>query len=398
MNNEKNNAAPDPQPAELAEQQGEVIVQALADAYAAGAEGLQFGGLARMEALAAALAATGKQQVGEVESVDDDWRLRGYAYASKQATTCAGCGKHKHTPLRIDAMGGYVCLTCIDQKLGALMNEFGYQSEQVGEVQGDAREQFEVSYRNLDLTRDGQGYSASDTNYTWNVWQAALAANGKQQVGENPAWRDELVREAHARGLMEGLNSPRPQQVGEVQGVSLPPLPPVDGYDKRVQGHYSAAQMQSYAHAALAARQPVCGTCAEVIQPDGLTGTTCSCARQPQAGKYDQSAEDRFEQFVQAEIARSPDALRELGEYLGRVLDEDEFPQANSLLLQLATEYAAPPAQGIDLGQLERIRNELHAMSSQVPDEWIDPIVELQQDVQKLIDGKRDAAPGVANA
>ena len=54
-------------PAELAEQQGQVIVHALADAYAAGAEGLQFGGLARMEAPAAALAATGKQQVGEVQ-------------------------------------------------------------------------------------------------------------------------------------------------------------------------------------------------------------------------------------------------------------------------------------------------------------------------------------------
>jgi|GEM_PF-2046141 hypothetical protein len=56
-----------PQPAELAEQQGQVIVHALADAYAAGAEGLQFGGLARMEALAAALAATGEQQAGEVQ-------------------------------------------------------------------------------------------------------------------------------------------------------------------------------------------------------------------------------------------------------------------------------------------------------------------------------------------
>jgi hypothetical protein len=49
-----------------------------------------------------------------------------YSYASKQATKCAGCGKHKHTPLRIDAMDGYVCLTCIDQKLGSLLGEFGY--------------------------------------------------------------------------------------------------------------------------------------------------------------------------------------------------------------------------------------------------------------------------------
>lgn len=70
-------------------------------------------------------------------------------------------------------------------------------------------------------------------------------------------------------------------------------------------------------------------------------------ARQPagqEPRRYDQSAEDRFEQFVQAEIASSPNALRELGEYLGRVLDEDEFPAANRLLLQLATEYTAAPA------------------------------------------------------
>ena len=40
-----------------------------------------------------------------------------YTYASTQATNCACCGEYKHTPLRIDAMGGYVCLTCIDRKL-----------------------------------------------------------------------------------------------------------------------------------------------------------------------------------------------------------------------------------------------------------------------------------------
>ena len=49
-----------------------------------------------------------------------------YTYASTQATMCASCGAHKHTPLRIDAMGGYVCLTCIDRKLGSLLGEFGY--------------------------------------------------------------------------------------------------------------------------------------------------------------------------------------------------------------------------------------------------------------------------------
>lgn len=35
--------------------------------------------------------------------------------------------------------------------------------------------------------------------------------------------------------------------------VELPPLPPVDGYDKRVQGHYSAHQMREYARASVAA-------------------------------------------------------------------------------------------------------------------------------------------------
>ncbi len=71
-------------------------------------------------------AALAARQPGTNEPADDDWHLRGYAYASKQETTCAGCGKHKHTPLRIDAMGGYVCLTCIDQKIGAMLGEFGY--------------------------------------------------------------------------------------------------------------------------------------------------------------------------------------------------------------------------------------------------------------------------------
>lgn len=43
-----------------------------------------------------------------------------YTYASKQATNCAVCGQRKHTPLRNDEMGGYVCLTCIDRELEKL--------------------------------------------------------------------------------------------------------------------------------------------------------------------------------------------------------------------------------------------------------------------------------------
>lgn len=122
-------------------------------------------------------------------------------------------------------------------------------------------------------------------------------------------------------------------------------------------------------------------------------------ARLPATGGYDQSAEDRFEQFVQAEIARSPDALRELGEYLGRVLDEDELPQANSLLLQLATEYAGPPAQGIDLAQLRALAEQWEQLEypfsyeGQQAQRAADA---CRADLLALID-QRDAAPGVGN-
>jgi hypothetical protein len=34
-----------------------------------------------------------------------------------QHTRCAACGQDKHTPLRRDEMGGYVCLVCIDKRL-----------------------------------------------------------------------------------------------------------------------------------------------------------------------------------------------------------------------------------------------------------------------------------------
>lgn len=44
----------------------------------------------------------------------------GYTYASRQATRCAGCGEHKHTPIRNDIMGGYVCLLCVDRELDRL--------------------------------------------------------------------------------------------------------------------------------------------------------------------------------------------------------------------------------------------------------------------------------------
>ena len=47
--------------------------------------------------------------------------LRSARFRHEQATRCAGCGLRKHTPLRVDGMGGYVCLTCIDTRLHELL-------------------------------------------------------------------------------------------------------------------------------------------------------------------------------------------------------------------------------------------------------------------------------------
>lgn len=55
-----------------------------------------------------------------------------FTYSSNQATNCAGCSNHKHTPLRVDAMGGYVCLTCIYEALERLLIE-----ESAREAEGD---------------------------------------------------------------------------------------------------------------------------------------------------------------------------------------------------------------------------------------------------------------------
>ncbi|HHH9284344.1 TPA: hypothetical protein ACP31N_000670 [Pseudomonas aeruginosa] len=87
-----------------------------------------------------------------------------WTYASTQATNCAGCGEHKHTPLRVDWMGGYVCLTCIDEKLeelhdaqaqhsvpeGWMLVECGiWTQEQVDEMQKTV-----ARFRNSELVDD----------------------------------------------------------------------------------------------------------------------------------------------------------------------------------------------------------------------------------------------------
>lgn len=58
-----------------------------------------------------------------------------FTYSSKQATSCAGCGIRKHTPLRVDEMGGYVRLTCIDNRLGELLEAERHYGEPVARIE-----------------------------------------------------------------------------------------------------------------------------------------------------------------------------------------------------------------------------------------------------------------------
>jgi hypothetical protein len=109
-------------------------------------------------------------------------------YASSQATNCARCGEHKHTPLRIDWMGGYVCLTCIDKEL---------ESRGSAVALDDERAAFEADYAkvwnaalkengwNADHTaddvkdlREGNTYGEGRDylNARWEGWQARTAS------------------------------------------------------------------------------------------------------------------------------------------------------------------------------------------------------------------------------
>lgn len=149
MTTDNNNAAPDPQPAELAEQQGGVREQL--EAWAEGSYHLQrMGDVYRSTpttqawlAWQAALAATGNHQIGEVMRSD----LSGYAVAASQVrrgydVECDRCGKFCDTgPGPCQQVGEVPLTTQLAQakvKIAAL--EFQLHLATVGEVHGDARE------------------------------------------------------------------------------------------------------------------------------------------------------------------------------------------------------------------------------------------------------------------
>ena len=138
-------------------------------------------------------------------------------YTSTQSTNCASCGEHKHTPPRIDAMGGYVCLTCIDKKLGALLGEFGYaqqpeQREWVGQT--DSGHTLKTALLNLEVDANAIfNYPPNETSQNVrNVinWYAAsirtFTSDEVEPLGHMDALRladeiDPLTRKAHPDNL-----------------------------------------------------------------------------------------------------------------------------------------------------------------------------------------------------
>ncbi|MBD3825635.1 hypothetical protein [Stenotrophomonas sp.] len=234
----------------------------------------------------------------------------------------------------------------------------GNQPVQVGEVQGDAHV---LVLREMRARLTDAGSPARTSALDAAI--AALAATGKQHVSEESAGQPETCRSDRKAQV---------EQVGEVQGDALPALPypnyPVSktGLQNNL---YTASQMQDYARAALAARQPV----GAAEQLDRALGETID-----QRDRYHEVADD-----LAGHIERITGV--EIGEH-----SSDNCPWQNAI--DAAESYT--PAQGIDLDALQGVSNEynawiyFHAAGEGDYDDFLRKHVHANE---------RDAAPGVGN-
>lgn len=218
---------------------------------------------------------------------------------------------------------------------------------------------------------------------------AALAATGKQQVGENPAWRDELVREAHSRGLMEGLNSPRPQQLGEVQGDAHVLV--LREMRARLTDAGSPARTSALdaAIAALAARQPGAQVPERRAPVQGYHGKTIPWRVHGLA--WEAYARKHPGQDAEKIASRGGFAVQEMDAFLPGWRDMAE----------------GTPAQGIDLGPLRRLYQAYVRLLESGRDRILDfggtcdPVDVMERtdvdliEARNLLGIKRDAAPAV---
>ena len=109
-----------------------------------------------------------------------------YTYASTQATECACCGQRKHTPLRVDGMDGYVCLTCIDKKLEALLDAERERSDEGGDVLHELPDRKESGARGAAVVRvyiAGPMRGIAEHNYpAFHAAAASLRAKGHEVI------------------------------------------------------------------------------------------------------------------------------------------------------------------------------------------------------------------------
>lgn len=173
----------------------------------------------------------------------------------------------------------------------------------------------------------------------WEVWQAALAAQpspGGQGVGVSISDDDRAVLQR----LQDAL-----------------PTAGINGWAKGVE------VLERLLRDSLAARQPV--------GSEPITVEAVATVRRNSDG-------DRYIEW----LTEGGIGDLEVGDALmvsdRPITDEDGSGEV----------FAAPPAQAVDLGALERVRNTLHEMSKQVPDDWCEPVIELQREVQGLIDSQ----------
>lgn len=217
--------------------------------------------------------------------------------------------------------------------------------------QGDARTQFEdfAKGKGFGISREHTGserYFVSATQIAWDAWQAALAAQ-PSPAGQGDA-RELLAAEFDKN---------------EVTSAAA----------RRLRNHNETA-VEAAALRVIAARQPVCGTCREAIRADGMTGTTCACARQP---------------------VGQPRGCESCGQTGIRQNDEGRNVFCPDCTLGNAYAGIAPPAQAVDLWQLNELCD-LVTISNATGNErlFLDAVGNLQKAVRALIDSGKAVGNG----
>lgn len=286
--------------------------------------------------------------------------------------------------------------------LAAALPHLHPQPAELAEQQGDARSQCEAWAQskgmNTSRWKDGK-YMSRYVQEKWEVWQAALAATGKQQVGDGIAETFAGVKaKLHPVEwsiLMAGLSDARAaQQVGEVQGDGITAEWVLGYFDTDLPERSREAVRDAFAeYRALAARQQV----GNAEQLEHALGQTID-----QRDRCHEVADE-----MAAHIERITGV--EIGEH-----SSDNCPWQNAI--EAAESYS--PAQGIDPGPVrEFLRRRMAQWRSHLPSDPGAPGtvaisgdgeggynndvrmyregIALMDRVLALIDDQRDAAQGI---